>query len=544
MGLLVRSRGKRVDGWTFAFTALQGFALVFFVSIAFQYFSAKYVFGDAEFLPVEITYTDCVAYETWELDSDGDRRDVIRYNHTYIYVVDGVQYEGHSNNMSSAVTPGQTRQRYYDPEDPNRLSGYRSFKDQMKSANVVIIVFLILEVLAVVCLVVKKRKEIELRKEEEREEELIRQDIQRNREVYDKLDVSVKAEAVFAVLDPMRKNIYATKKKLTRLEKNAGVVVGGNPLFILGSVIANAIRTYQINKLKDKLSTYNSAFYSEYRKSIAEPVLRTCFESYRYLPNQGFSFSELKDFHLFTDVGDVYCEDYIEGNYKNVGYRQSDVTIDRRTTEGRITIFSGRLAVYDFKKNLEGQIAVIEKGYSGASLQGLKKIEMENVSFNEKFKVYASNGHLAFYLLTPQFMEYIMDLNARGELYIRFSSNKIFILRNRISGIFQPDMRTTLDIQYEVGKSYHEIKEILNFIDILNLDRVADEANLRASYSDEEDSFVSESEEKTKFGVVDEEDSIFGGPDFESPDLTPAEEPLFHEPDINKSSASGIKLKL
>lgn len=540
------ARRKQTEPLTFAFIAFQGFAAVLLIGVLIQYISAKTTFGDKEFLPVEITYTGCESYETTELDNDNHPETVTRYNWSYVYTVDGVQYDGHYSGMSNSVTPGDKAQRYYDPDNPQKVSGYQSYKDQMESTKAVLVVFWILEILAVVFLVLSIRKRLIRRQEEAQEEALIRQDIQRNREVYDKLDIAINAERTFSVLDPMRQNIYSTQKKLNNLKKR-GVAVAGNPIFLIVSIIVNAVRAYQIGKLENKLSEYRTSFYTEYRRSIAEPVLRNCFDSYRYLPEQGFSSGELKDFELFTIVDRVYTEDYIEGNYKNVGYRQSDVIIEHYMQDSYRTVFSGRLAVYDFKKNLQGQIAIIEKGYSGASLTGMQKVQMENMAFNQKFHVYATNAHVAFYLLTPQFMEYIMDLNARGELYIRFSANKVFLLRNHIKGVFQPDMRTALDIQYEIGKSYNEIKEILNFIDILNLDKVADEANLRAAYSDDMDNYGGAVQAETaepKFGVVDEEDSVFGGPSFEEPELKPDEEPLFHEPDVNQSSGSGLKLKL
>lgn len=540
------ARRKQTEPLKFAFIAFQGFAAVLLFGVIIQYISAKTTFGGKEFIPVEITYTGCESYETKDFDDDNHVEIVTRYRWYYVYIVDGVQYEGQYSDMSHSVTPGDKVQRYYDPDNPQKLSGYQSFKDQMKDSRAVLVVFWILEILAVVFLILSKRKELERRQKDKQEEAFIRQDIQKNREIYDKLDIVINAEQTFSVLEPTRKNIYSTQKKLNNLRKS-GVAVAGNPILLVVSIIVNAVRAYRIGKLENKLGEYRTSFYTEYRRSIAEPVLRNCFESYRYLPEQGFSSKELKDFQLFTVVDRVHTEDYIEGNYKNVGYRQSDVIIEHYMEDTYRTIFSGRLAVYDFKKNLTGQIAIVEKGYSNASLTGMQKVQMENMAFNQRFHVYATNAHVAFYLLTPQFMEYIMELNTRGELYIRFAANKVFLLRNHVTGVFQPDMRATMDIQYEIGKSYNEIKEILNFIDILNLDKVADEANLRAAYSDDMDNYegsVQEEVEEPKFGVVDEEDSIFGGPSFAEPELKPDEEPLFHEPDANKLSVSGLKLKL
>lgn len=177
---------------------------------------------------------------------------------------------------------------------------------------------------------------------------------------------------------------------------------------------------------------------------------------------------------------------------------------------------------------------------------------MENILFNRKFDVYTTNEQMAYYLLTPQFMEYLLQLDVRRETAFRFSGNHIVLLRNGINGIFEADMSQPLDIQYEIGKSYNELKEILDFVDVLNLDKVADEANLRALYQDEEsirEDPVVMDDEKSSFGVVDMEDSVFGGPNFEN---VGKEQDIgeddnlgnWNQPASSKTGSSGLRLKL
>lgn len=156
--------------------------------------------------------------------------------------------------------------------------------------------------------------------------------------------------------------------------------------------------------------------------------------------------------------------------------------------------------------NLNGHIVIKSQGSTHVDVRNMKKVEMENILFNRKFDVYTTNEQMAYYLLTPQFMEYLLNLDVRRETAFRFSGNHIVLFRNGINGIFEADMSQPLDIQYEIGKSYNELKEILDFVDVLNLDKVAEEANLRALYQDEEsaweDSVVMD-EEKSSYGVVD-----------------------------------------
>ena len=59
---------------------------------------------------------------------------------------------------------------------------------------------------------------------------------------------------------------------------------------------------------------------------------------------------------------------------------------------------------------------------------------MESVRFNEEFDIYSNNPHDVFYLLTPQYMEYMETmLRKYPELSIHFNGNKLLI------GINEPE---------------------------------------------------------------------------------------------------------
>lgn len=76
-----------------------------------------------------------------------------------------------------------------------------------------------------------------------------------------------------------------------------------------------------------------------------------------------------------------------------------------------------------------------------------------------------------------------MDLNAHGDLYIRFVEDKICILRNHVTGMFEPDLTKPLDIQFEIGRSHYELKEIECFIDVLNIEGKPEEPTDTGEYN-------------------------------------------------------------
>ena len=50
-----------------------------------------------------------------------------------------------------------------------------------------------------------------------------------------------------------------------------------------------------------------------------------------------------------------------------------------------------------------------------------KKVKLESVQFNKKFKTYATSEHNAFYVLTPHFMEALMAFEQKNKGKIYFS---------------------------------------------------------------------------------------------------------------------------
>lgn len=546
------SRGRKVSGIEFGFIIFQSFAAMMLFGILMTYVMARLSFeGSEDYLPVDITYTKSeMRVDNYETYSD------TYYVNTYCYVVNGKEYTK-TANTDIAIEPGTKEQRYYCPTDPERLSKYRSVKEMYPIPWTVIVFFVLFQIPAIFFLVKIINKKREMKTEHAAYEEKIRKDMQKNRDLYKSLGFQLNEAALFSTLEPMRQRIDKNQKALDRIEKRKIAIVNGNVVLLIAYVLVAVIDNIRRNKIEEQLATDLRSFYIDYKRNIGEPVLDQLLEGVCYKPGQGFSVEEVKSFGVYRNSFYNYqSEDYIEGVYKGVGYRQADVRRERQRNESKLSSMTegltGRISVYDFKKNLEGDIVIRSKNNSDGVISNLTKVDMENVAFNEKFEVYAKSAHMVFYLLTPQFMEYLLKLDLGGRMVLRFTGNQVIVLRNCITGIFEPDLKQPLDIPYEIGKSYQELKDILDFIDILNLDQMAEEANARAAYGESAPySVASDAVKEPAYGVVDEEDSIFGGPDFLEPDI---EDDGFHtdneelenwnQPVSSVQSKSGLKLRL
>lgn len=261
-----------------------------------------------------------------------------------------------------------------------------------------------------------------------------------------------------------------------------------------------------------------------YKQRVAEPVLRSCFDTIRYSPTEGFSKREFIDSGVMAAANNMkfyHAEDLLEGEYEGVTFCQSDVKIrildvpvyvplqydavnkkyvhasQPRNTEKQqyshkeITL-NGRLLKLQYKKSIQGKIRIISKDFkyrsgtediplvigdldnfmaAGSYTGGISSTAMEDVEFNKRFKVYATDIHSAFYLLTPPVMEYFKQLyDIDRQLAISFDGESLYIYRSQKGGVFEPSIEYPFQVSLEEERCRKEVEEIMKCIEVLRLD--------------------------------------------------------------------------
>lgn len=352
--------------------------------------------------------------------------------------------------------------------------------EKMPGLGKILLVGIILQIIAIVFLILSKRESDAKKAAEQAYNESV---IELARREFEQVDLDIDETSLITLLEPQRVNIQTLQKKYDK--PKFGVSLPG-PLVIITLVIV-AIQEWQKNRIKEKLDTAKTTFYNDYRRRITEPLLGTCFPGYKYYPSQGITKEELVKLNVFhlANLNKVITEDYVEGTYKNINYHQSDLIAKSGHGSSITTFFNGRVGIYDYRKSgFTGELIITSKKYvTYINNGGLNKIEMESMEFNRTFNVYADTPHTAYFILTPHFMEHIMDLNAYGDLYIRLIEDKICILRNNVTGMFEPDLTKPLDIKLEIGRSHYELKEIERFIDVLNIEGTPEEPTYKGDYN-------------------------------------------------------------
>lgn len=167
--------------------------------------------------------------------------------------------------------------------------------------------------------------------------------------------------------------------------------------------------------------------------AVTLPVLNEIFDVEGYRPNGHLPSNWISSAGLVDDWTEISGSDYIEGSYKGVNILYSDLHLwhtetgtdsDGDSYESAVTDFKGQWLICDFGKELAATVRLIERK-SGTKWQrttDLSKsdIETENIEFNKKYRIITGDGHTAFYLLTPHFMERLVAANEAANASTHF----------------------------------------------------------------------------------------------------------------------------
>lgn len=142
-------------------------------------------------------------------------------------------------------------------------------------------------------------------------------------------------------------------------------------------------------------------------------------------------------------------EDMITGTYRESSFMISDVQTKKFVKNGKTahveTIFNGqvlRFEIFDDIKTSSGFVQVFQKDIF-SDLRGWTaphRVEMEDVAFNQKFTVYTSDEHNAYYILTPQLTEKIIKFSeeAKARIAVCFIGSVMYVAVNRKVSMFDP----------------------------------------------------------------------------------------------------------
>ena len=138
--------------------------------------------------------------------------------------------------------------------------------------------------------------------------------------------------------------------------------------------------------------------------------------------------------------------------------------------------FRGLLIEFDFNKNFSGHTIFYEKSFTSKKIpinqNKLKKVNLESITFADKYDVYSTNQIEARYILTPAFMERIENLHfAFKAKYVRgaFNNNTLTLAIHTGKDMFAMGNDFTDTNTHTFETLYDEIISVLNIADELKL---------------------------------------------------------------------------
>lgn len=255
--------------------------------------------------------------------------------------------------------------------------------------------------------------------------------------------------------------IYEFRTSFDSLFVRIGVTVCGAGAIAIGfAALFYALfvkRTYQ-------------AFNLYFKQSYVMPLLKQSgsFQDLSYSPQGGFRYNEIRDSSVVASGDPKYfhSEDLLSGSYQGVRFLYGDVETKHLVVNGKRrevrTIFEGqvmRFSSFDETKRSFGYLQIFEKDFlnniKGWTAQN--KIQTENEAFNKRFQVYSADSHNAFYILTPQMQEQILQFaNEVGEqISITFTGPMMYVAIHRVRSMFdgyvdKPIQKQREDIDHDV----------------------------------------------------------------------------------------------
>ncbi len=238
-------------------------------------------------------------------------------------------------------------------------------------------------------------------------------------------------------------------------------------------------------------------------EQVAKPIIAEKIDIIEYDPSSKLNEKAIRASGIMPGYDRITGSDYIKGSYKGhqlvycdleLEIKEQDTDSDGHTSTTWRTVYEGPFVRMPLGKEMKGYVKIKErrsakkkKGFmddlfaSAAKSLGFESkesvIELESSAFNEQFEVKTTDEEMAFYILTPQFMENIIqaDQYAQGYTNISFKDGVAYIAINNGRDSFEIDKNMYSEKRLEKSRQemWQELNRILRILDeILKKDQL------------------------------------------------------------------------
>ena len=230
----------------------------------------------------------------------------------------------------------------------------------------------------------------------------------------------------------------------------------------------------------------------EAKSLIVEPIARHLALDFVSTPGSVNSIHDHRRVGLVPNWDRSSYEDHIIGDRKGIDFEFFEAHLEeRRTTtdsNGRtrtrwVTVFRGQCIRFDFHKRFFGQTLVKRDAgffnfFGKMTMGDLERARLESPDFEKAFEVYTSDQVEARFLLTPDMMQRLIDLEDifHGKnLRCAFDGGEMFIVVEG-ADLFEPgSMFTPLDNPERTRELLNDFAALFHLIDEVNRGRIREE---------------------------------------------------------------------
>lgn len=224
------------------------------------------------------------------------------------------------------------------------------------------------------------------------------------------------------------------------------------------------------------------AQYESQVKDTLMPLLLGFYGKFKYEQKGRIAREPLTSSGIIGRFTDYDSLDYVNGNYMNVDFQIESAVLKIKGGDNDILVFGGKILLLKINKTFSGK-TIIKKDagslFNWIDSRGsdLKQIKLEDPKFEDKFEVYSTDQIEARYLLSPAFMERLLQL---AEIYKTKAVQASFIEQNLlitfnnshsvVINLFQPrSVKESIINTEDIHNFLAQINSIFQIIDTLNL---------------------------------------------------------------------------
>lgn len=251
-------------------------------------------------------------------------------------------------------------------------------------------------------------------------------------------------------------------------------------IFLLINLVIVFIAIFSKNKMKELGLNFSYASKYELFGKIV-----SAYHSFRYFPLSGIDAQTVISSKLFSGFNKLESEDYIQGTYKKLDIKLSEVELINSVQYQKLndnqlvtitedtTVFKGLFIITSVNKSFSSETYVVPNTwlkFFNSLPHYLNRVVLEDPDFETAFDVYSNDQIEARYLLTPSFMERLVEVNKNYKIRCYFI-NKQMLMAIELNEEFLPLLELSKPISYETIKQvYNQFNIIFNIIDALKLD--------------------------------------------------------------------------